>query len=230
MRRIFLYIFLFIQCGILFSQGTDWTADDELKNRQIGLKLGIGEYTMFGGELQNPRLKTGFQAGFFWHGEKIDKRLNWQTGLEICLLGSNFNNKDSFGLMSSSTYSQLGIIQIEIPLMCNIRLRKNLDNRYESFQAGLIPAAIVNSVIYTGEDKVPAQQTNLKNWKNLPLNPFNLQASIAYQYRGGVVGYIVRVKASLLDLNQNFQLPGLLPATGTGKRIGTAGVEFALLF
>jgi hypothetical protein len=217
---------------MLFSQTDPWGEDDNLGNRELGMKLGIGQSTIFGGELQNPSLKTGFQAGFFWYGKKTEKRLNWQTGLEVCLLGSNFNSqvKDSLGIISNTAYTQLGIIQIEIPLLANIRLRKTTDKRYESLQVGLIPGAIVNSVIYTGEFKDPHQQTNLNRWKNLPLHPLNLQASLGYQYRGGTSGYVVRLKASLLDLNDNFVLPGLEPETGTGKRIGTMGVEFAVLF
>jgi hypothetical protein len=40
----------------------------------------------------------------------------------------------------------------------------------------------------------------------------------------------LRLKASILDLNDNFVLQGLLPATGKGKNIATWGLELGFLF
>lgn len=213
---------------LLFSQG--WTEDDEISNRQIGLRIGTGQYGIFGGELKNPMPKTGFQAGLFWFGKREEKKTNWQTGLEVCLMGSNFRNRDSFGIASSSNYTQIGIIQIEVPLMLSFRLGKYNPKKYKSLQVGLLPAVIVNSAVYVGDEKVPAQQTNLNKWENLPLSPFNLQFVMGYQFRGGIAGIQLRLKNSILDLNDNFKLPGLLPETGTGKRIGTWGIELGFLF
>jgi hypothetical protein len=212
----------------LFSQG--WTEDDEISNRQIGLRIGTGAYGMFGGELKNPRPKAGFQAGLFWFGAKEEKKTNWQTGLEVCLMGSNFKNQDSFGIASSSNYTQIGIIQVEVPLMLSFRLGKYNPKKYKSLQVGLLPAVIVSSVVYVGDDKVPVQQTNLNKWESLPLHPLNLQGVIGYQFRGGIAGMQLRLKASILDLNDNFVLPGLLPATGKGKNIATWGLELGFLF
>jgi hypothetical protein len=58
----------------------------------------------------------------------------------------------------------------------------------------------------------------------------NLQGVIGYQFRGGIAGMQLRLKASILDLNDNFVLPGLLPATGKGKIIATWGLELGFLF
>lgn len=207
-----------------------WSEDDEISNRQVGLRLGTGIYSMFGAELKNPRPKIGFQAGLFWYGKRERKRFNWQTGLEVCLMGSNFNNKDSFGISSASNYTQIGIIQADIPLLINWRIQPYKETRYSTLQFGVIPGAILNSVVYVGDNKIPAQQTNLKPWSNLPLHTFNLQGSIGYQYRGGAAGYNVRLKASILNLNNHFVMPDLLPVTGTGKFIGTWGIELGFIF
>ena len=145
-------------------------------------------------------------------------------------MGSNFKNEDSFGLASSSNYTQLGIIQIEAPLLLSFRTAPYSETNYSSFHVGFIPAGIVSSVIYVGEEKVPYQQNNLDPWKNLPMNRFNLQGTIGYQFRGGAAGYNIRLKASILSLNDKFELPGLLPVTGTGKPIRTWGLEFGLIF
>ncbi|MCC7298973.1 MAG: hypothetical protein IT244_11625 [Bacteroidia bacterium] len=225
------FVFLFFVVFLLPSAyGQGWEEDDVLSNRHVGLRLGIGQYGVFGGELKNPRPKTGFQAGLFWYGQREQKKINWQTGLEVCLMGSNFKNEDSFGLASSSNYTQLGIIQIEAPLLLSFRTAPYSETNYSSFHVGFIPAGIVSSVIYVGEEKVPYQQNNLDPWKNLPMNRFNLQGTIGYQFRGGAAGYNIRLKASILSLNDKFELPGLLPVTGTGKPIRTWGLEFGLIF
>lgn len=225
----------FFICAIVLlssiaAKGQGWSDDDEISNRQVGLRLGTGMYSVFGGELKNPRPKTGFQAGLFWYGNRERKRFNWQTGLEVCLMGSNFKNEDSFGLSSASNYTQMGIIQVDVPLLINLRVQPYSEKKYSAVQFGLVPGGIINSVIYTGEDKVPLQQNNLKPWKNLPLNLFNLQGCLGYQYRGGAAGFNVRIKASLLNLNDNFVLPDLQPATGNNKFIGTWALEFGMIF
>lgn len=228
-----IYRIVAILLGISAGQGLlaqGWTADDELSGRHLGLKLGTGVYSIFGGELKNPRPKIGFQAGFFWFGPKPQKVLNWQTGLEASFLGSNFKNEDSFGIASSSNYTQLGIIELDLPLLLNIRTAKYADGNYSALQVGLIPGWILKSVIYVGPEKRPQQQSNLEPWGNLPLQPINLQGVVGYQYIGSQVGYNFRLRASLLDMNDGFYMPALLPETGTGKRIGTMGLEFALLF
>ena len=126
MKKIGLLILVLVSTLKLLSQS--WGEDDNLGTRNIGLRLGAGMYGIFGGELQNPTPKVGFQAGFFWYGSKPEKRLNWQTGLEASFCGSNFNNKDSFGNVSNSNYSQLGLIQLDIPLLVNIRIKQFSEN------------------------------------------------------------------------------------------------------
>jgi hypothetical protein len=228
MRTWILILLAWLGMANLTAQG--WTAADELGNREVGLRLGTGVYGIFGGELKNPTPKIGFQAGFHWYGSKPEKRLNWQTGLEASFTGSNFKNEDTFGLISNSHYSQLGIIQVDVPLLLNIRLKPFSDKGYNCLQIGILPGAILSSVIYVGSEKTPVQQTNLQPWKNLPLKPINLSGVIGYQKTGPQVGFSFRLKMSLLDLNDNFVLPSLLPATGTGKRIGVWGIETAMLF
>jgi hypothetical protein len=224
-------IFLFITLSAVIKlQAQGWTEADELGNRNVGLRLGTGVYSIFGGELHNPTPKIGFQAGFFWYGTKPEKRLNWQTGMEACFLGSNFNNKDSFGNMSNSNYSQIAIIQLDIPLLLNMRVKPYTEKSYDCVQLGLIPGIILSSAVYVGSNKAPVQQSNLKTWENLPLQPVNFIGVLGYQHTGSQVGYNLRLKASVLNMNDNFNLPALLPATGTGKWIGTWGVEAALLF
>lgn len=230
MRRKLAILLLFCSGMALHAQG--WGAEDDLSYRQIGLRLGTGMYSMFGGELQNPVPKIGFQAGMFLYGRKAEKRLNWQTGFEASFSGSNFRNRDSAsGIASSSNYTQLGLIQLDIPLTVNIRLAPYKSNQYSAIQLGLLPGAIIRSVIYIGPEKIPQQQANhLNRWSNLPLQPVNLMAVAGYQHIGGQAGISIRARASIIDMNRNFVLPGLLPATGTGKFIGSWGLEMGFLF
>ncbi len=53
-------IFLFAMLCALDGFGQGWTEADELGNRSLGLRLGTGVYSIFGGELQNPRPKAAF--------------------------------------------------------------------------------------------------------------------------------------------------------------------------
>lgn len=227
MRTLTFLIFLFIGTTA-FAQ--DWGSEDDILGKNLGMRLGTGMYSMYGAELQNPRPKTGFQAGMYLYGKKPEKRLNWQTGLEATFMGSNFKNEDSFGIISSSHYTQLGIIQLDVPLLLNIRTAKYSDTRYDAVQVGVIAGNILRSVIYVGAEKTPQQQTNLEKWENLPLQPLSLHATVGYQHIGTSVGYNFRLRCSVLDMNRNFVLPGLIPVTGTGKWIGILGAEFALLF
>lgn len=229
MRKSFAGILLILFCSQLKAQ--NWGVEDDITFRQIGLRLGTGMYSMFGGELQNPRPKIGFQAGLYLYGKKAEKKLNWQTGFEASFSGSNFKNEDSAsGVPSSSNYTQIGLIQLDIPLLVNFRVAGYKDNRYTVVQAGIMPGAIISSVVYVGPEKRPLQQTNLNRWENLPLQPVNLMGVVGFQHLGGQAGISIRLRASLLDMNKNFVLPGLLPATGTGKYIGTWGAELGFLF
>lgn len=226
MKNKFIWL-IFLLAFSAKAEAQQWS-EDEIKDRMnMGLKLGLGFGGVSGGELKNPTPLLGFNAGLFFHGKDTNARFNWQTGLEARFRGSNFRNGDS----GNTAYTRLGLITADIPVLLNIRLGQPKTGKYKALQVGVIAGYIVRSIVYIGDDKIPAQRDNyLTTWSKLPLKPFDLQAMIGYQKRGQITGYQFSVKYGLLNLNNNFVLPGLLPATGTGKRIGTWNVDFSFMF
>jgi hypothetical protein len=226
MKKVYLGLLMIFTFG-LKVQAQQWSADEIKERLNMGLKLGLGVGGVLGGELKNPTPLIGFNAGLFFHGKDTNARFNWQTGLEARFRGSNFNNGDS----GNSAYTKLGLITADIPVLLNIRVGQPKTGNYKAIQVGVIAGYIVRSIVYIGDDKIPAQRDNyLSTWSKLPLKPFDLQAMVGYQKRGQITGYQLSIKYGLLNLNNNFVLPGLLPATGTGKRIGTWNVDFAFMF
>ncbi len=226
MRRLFIIVLF---AGLVGAplRAQQWS-EDEVKDRlNLGLKLGLGMGSMYGGELKNPRPLMGFNAGLFFHGKDTNARLNWQTGLEARFRGSNFNNSDS----GNTAYTKIGLITTDIPLLLNIRLGRLKPGFYKTLQVGATGSYILRSIVYIGEDKIPAQRENyLQTWKKLPLHPIDLQGIIGYQKRGPIAGWQVLFRMSLLNMNNNFYLPDNLPKTGTGKYIGAWNLDFAFLF
>ena len=120
---------------------------DYEKNTNIGMKLGISASTIFGGELQNPNPLLGYTAGIYYH-TKLDKRkIHYQTGIDLRLRGSNFNNVNDS--MSNRAYTRIGLISLDIPLHALI-----LVGNYSKEKACAIKAfstqAITNLLIFNG--------------------------------------------------------------------------------
>ena len=105
---------LFILLAMLATSLQAQNDPDYEKNTNFGIKLGISASTMFGGELANPTPLMGYVAGIYYHN-KLDKKLiHYQTGLDLRLRGSNFNNVNA--TQENRTYSRIGIISVDIPL------------------------------------------------------------------------------------------------------------------
>jgi hypothetical protein len=222
------WVYIFLVFGLFGQLQAQQWSDDEVRERlNLGLKLGLGLGSFYGKELKHPTPMMGFQAGVFMHGKDTNSRLNWQTGLDARFRGSNFNNGDS----GNTAYTKIALITIDVPMLLNIRTGKVRSGNYNAVQLGITASYILKSMVYVGEDKTPAQQNNyLKTWSKLPLKPIDYQLVVGFQHRGQVSGYQINFKYSLFNLNNNFKLEGMLPATGTGKFIGTFSLDFGFLF
>jgi hypothetical protein len=96
---------------------------------------------------------------------------------------------------------------------------------------GVNASYLFRTVMYTGPNKIPLNQAEyMQTWDKLPLNPIELQLSFGVQQRGPVVGYSIMLHAAVNNLNNNFKVDGISPATGNGLYIGTWSLEAALLF
>jgi hypothetical protein len=146
---------------------------DYEKNTNFGIKLGISASTMFGGELANPEPLMGYVAGIYYHN-KLDKKLiHYQTGLDLRLRGSNFNNVNE--TQENRTYSRIGIISVDIPLNLLIKVGEFTKVKANHIMFGIQPGYIFRSVVYIGADQMPLNSGNFSStWDNLPLKNIEL--------------------------------------------------------
>lgn len=228
-------------------------ADEEWRNpTNYGLKMGFAINSFIPGELQNPRPSVGFMTGIYI--ERPDKRPSnwgWQSGLDLRLRGGNFANPKLLDSVSNSAYSQIGLVTMDVPMLVQYRLSKSGDEKKKNIQVGLQPSLLLQSKLYVGPNKEPFfKDVYLRSWENLPFTRFDVQGVIGYQMRGYASGYNVNLKCTVLNMNpvsdnpndvggRGFKMPdvdgqgqpaGVLPATGTGKFIGTWTLEFCLVF
>jgi hypothetical protein len=212
---------------------------DYEKSTNFGMKLGISASTMFGGELQNPTPLLGYVAGLYYHSKLDKKKIHYQTGLDLRLRGSNFNNVNDS--LSNRAYTRIGLISVDVPLNLLILIGKYSRERVNHIMVGIQPSYILRSVVYIGAGQIPAQsQVYMKKWQNLPLSNFEISGIVGYQHKEEGFGYQIAFKVGLNNLNDNFKLVtvdsdtgieyDLLPKTGTGKFIGTGSLEFAFIF
>jgi hypothetical protein len=218
--------------------GQNSDADYE-KSTNFGMKLGISASTMFGGELHNPTPLLGYVAGVYYHSKLDKKKINYQTGLDLRLRGSNFNNVNDS--LSNRAYTRIGLISVDVPLNLLILIGKYSREKVNHVMVGIQPSYILRSVVYIGAGQIPAQsQVYMKKWQNLPLSNFEISGIVGYQHKEEGFGYQIAFKVGLNNLNDNFKLVtvdpdsgieyDLLPKTGTGKFIGTGSLEFSFIF
>ena len=230
----------FIVALLLVLQLNGQASDpDYEKSTNFGMKLGISASTMFGGELQNPTPLLGYVAGLYYHNKLDKKKIHYQTGLDLRLRGSNFNNVNDS--LSNRAYTRIGLISVDVPLNLLILTGKYSRERVNHIMVGIQPSYILRSIVYLGAGQIPAQsQVYMKKWQNLPLSNFEISGIVGYQHKEEGFGYQIAFKVGLNNLNDNFRLVtvdsdtgieyDLLPKTGTGKFIGTGSLEFAFIF
>jgi len=85
--------------------------------------------------------------------------------------------------------------------------------------------------LYVGPDQIPLNQSvYMQTWDNLPLKPIELLLSVGVQQRFVTVGYAISLNMGITNLNDNFLIQGISPASGNGLGIGTWSLEASLLF
>lgn len=201
---------------------------DELAATPYGLHFGIGLSRMNNKELQNSRLGTSFNAGFYLYGQKKKReKNNYQAELNFKFSKYKFANAK----LGNSAYTKISIISIDVPLMWRKRIGVYTEQSHNHFLLGIQPSMNLKSALYIGSEEEPAQSNNYNNtWSNLPLQPYNLSIVTGIRSTGKSAGIQLMFKAGIVDLNRNFNLPQYLPATGTGRSIRTATVELDVVF
>ena len=257
-KRI-LYLTFFV-LGAQYLQGQAVSDLDYEGRQNYGLKMGMGINSMYGGKLQNPRPTVGFMAGLYIHSNPEKKRSPWgfQTGVDLRMRGSNFANAKATDTAINRAYTKISLMSLDLPLLVNYRLSKQRDKEIKQLQGGLQLGYNFNSVLYVGPQKRPLPTAfntynSIKEWDQLPLKMYDLQAVLGYQCRGESLGYSVSMKMGLLNLNNNFVIRGMTdtdgdgvndkevelisPTTdplkekpGTPQMIGTWSLELALVF
>ena len=258
LKRILFSFFFLLGIHGLRAQAV---SELDYEGRQnYGLKMGMGINSMYGGKLQNPRPSVGFMAGLYIHSNPEKKRspIGFQSGLDLRMRGSNFANARATDTAINKAYTKISLMSLDVPLLVNYRLSKQRDKEIKQLQAGLQLGYTFNSVLYVGPQKRPLPTAfntynSIKQWDQLPLKIYDLQAVVGYQYRGETLGYSVSMKMGLLNLNNNFVIRGMAdtdgdgvddqeielisPTTdplkekpGTSQMIGTWSLEFALVF
>jgi len=222
-----------IYCLILFVIGAMNmnTAQSQNETSLFGLKMGAGIYSFTGGELQNPTPLLGYVAGIYVHDPLEDKRFHVQGGVDVRFRGGNFNNAKSTDSAANRAYTQISLVTVDFPISMLVSLQPRKREKAWFLNVGVIPSYVMRSVVYVSAEKIPLNSAvYLQSWDNLPLKPFEFLAHIGVQMKGDQFGYDFGINVGVSDMNDDFKIDGIYPATGTGKRISTVALEASLLF
>ena len=197
----------------------------------LGLKMGIGAYSFYGDELKNPRPMFGYVAGLYYHSPLEKGRFHLQTGLDIRFRGGNFANAREGDTAIGTAYTKISLVTLDLPVQ--LLISTNLEKQREALfvTLGAQASYLMRSVLYVGPDQIPLNQSvYMQTWDNLPLKPIEFLLSVGVQQRFVTVGYAVSLNMGITNLNDNFKIQGISPASGNGLGIGTWSLEASLLF
>lgn len=226
MRKFALTILAFFS---LWSSATAQESTNDWSN--LGLKMGIGAYSFYGDELKNPRPMFGYVAGLYYHSPLEKGRFHLQTGLDIRFRGGNFANAREGDTAIGTAYTKISLVSLDLPVQ--LLISTNLEKQREALfvTLGAQASYLLRSVLYVGPDQIPLNQSvYMQTWDNLPLKPIELLLSVGVQQRFVTVGYAISLNMGITNLNDNFLIQGISPASGNGLGIGTWSLEASLLF
>lgn len=226
MRKFALTILAFFS---LWISATAQESTNDWSN--LGLKMGIGAYSFYGDELKNPRPMFGYVAGLYYHSPLEKGRFHLQTGLDIRFRGGNFANAREGDTAIGTAYTKISLVSLDLPVQ--LLISTNLEKQREALfvTLGAQASYLLRSVLYVGPDQIPLNQSvYMQTWDNLPLKPIELLLSVGVQQRFVTVGYAISLNMGITNLNDNFLVQGISPASGNGLGIGTWSLEASLLF
>ena len=226
MRKFALTILAFFS---LWISATAQESTNDWSN--LGLKMGIGAYSFYGDELKNPRPMFGYVAGLYYHSPLEKGRFHLQTGLDIRFRGGNFANAREGDTAIGTAYTKISLVSLDLPVQ--LLISTNLEKQREALfvTLGAQASYLLRSVLYVGPDQIPLNQSvYMQTWDNLPLKPIELLLSLGVQQRFVTVGYAISLNMGITNLNDNFLIQGISPASGNGLGIGTWSLEASLLF
>ena len=226
MRKFALTILAFFS---LWISATAQESTNDWSN--LGLKMGIGAYSFYGDELKNPRPMFGYVAGLYYHSPLEKGRFHLQTGLDIRFRGGNFANAREGDTAIGTAYTKISLVSLDLPVQ--LLISTNLEKQREALfvTLGAQASYLMRSVLYVGPDQIPLNQSvYMQTWDNLPLKPIELLLSVGVQQRFVTVGYAISLNLGITNLNDNFLIQGISPASGNGLGIGTWSLEASLLF
>jgi len=226
MRKFALTILAFFS---LWISATAQESTNDWSN--LGLKMGIGAYSFYGDELKNPRPMFGYVAGLYYHSPLEKGRFHLQTGLDLRFRGGNFANAREGDTAIGTAYTKISLVSLDLPVQ--LLISTNLEKQREALfvTLGAQASYLMRSVLYVGPDQIPLNQSvYMQTWDNLPLKPIELLLSVGVQQRFVTVGYAISLNMGITNLNDNFLIQGISPASGNGLGIGTWSLEASLLF
>ncbi len=226
MRKFALTILAFFS---LWISATAQESTNDWSN--LGLKMGIGAYSFYGDELKNPRPMFGYVAGLYYHSPLEKGRFHLQAGLDIRFRGGNFANAREGDTAIGTAYTKISLVSLDLPVQ--LLISTNLEKQREALfvTLGAQASYLLRSVLYVGPDQIPLNQSvYMQTWDNLPLKPIELLLSVGVQQRFVTVGYAISLNMGITNLNDNFLIQGISPASGNGLGIGTWSLEASLLF
>jgi len=226
MRKFALTILAFFS---LWISATAQESTNDWSN--LGLKMGIGAYSFYGDELKNPRPMFGYVAGLYYHSPLEKGRFHLQAGLDIRFRGGNFANAREGDTAIGTAYTKISLVSLDLPVQ--LLISTNLEKQREALfvTLGAQASYLLRSVLYVGPDQIPLNQSvYMQTWDNLPLKPTELLLSVGVQQRFVTVGYAISLNMGITNLNDNFLIQGISPASGNGLGIGTWSLEASLLF
>jgi hypothetical protein len=179
----------------------------------IGIKTGTAFSSLIGKELQNPRVKFGFQGGVYYR-QKLRSSLHLLTELNASFRGSNFDN-------GKTGYNRISLLNLDLPITLMIDVSKKKNEHLIFFGPQL--TYLAKSDLYVNPD-------NVSKYQNLDLKPWDVMAVAGYHYNGYYMGWQIAAKYGLTDINDGIKFIDVSPVTGTGKLIRNVSLELSMFF
>jgi hypothetical protein len=200
MRKVTLFLAATCLSVLSFAQSYP---DNE--NFKVGLNAGLNLTSTLGSELDNARIKYGFVVGMYYRQPLNRKKIHHvQFDVRAAFKGATYNNP------GEDRYRKLNLFYIDAPLTDYIQLGSE-SKHFLVFGAQY--SQLMNALMFIN----PVQSKPISEGVNF-LN-YDVAALAGYHYNGYYAGWSFILTAGLLDINDGFNMPNILPATGTGNPI-----------
>lgn len=179
---------------------------------RMGLRIGVGITTLRGSALENPTSKRGFVAGAYAR-YRVNKSIDFSTGVEASFRGSRFNNGDS-------GYSQIALVYTDFPALFMIKTGRTSNTR---LVVGYQASALLKSSLFVGKTPVYSKL-------DLPLRQMDHLGVLGVSFDGELTGVNFYFKYGFRNINRGVNYTDVRPKQDKTGDITNMAFEIAINF